>query len=234
MNNCALSLLDTNVFNLMSSGLGMSLSSLHDIDTRSESDVPVFTAQREPVAFIPQLPKKTPISADGEHILLSFATNGDGSAGRNFVFHNKPFYINTDRIAIKVIDDKIDIQYLYAMLHDMKKKYGFNHAYKANRHNLSVVQVLVPVDGNGKFDVLQQQEIAEAYLTTEQVKTEIYTLRQLLSNVNVVVESDEYPISYFPLPMLFDTGKGFAKYTKNMGTCIQANTQSTRLPVKSR
>ena len=101
MNNCALSLLDTNVFNLMSSGLGMSLSSLHDIDTRSESDVPVFTAQREPVAFIPQLPKKTPISADGEHILLSFATNGDGSAGRNFVFITSHFILIQIELLLK-------------------------------------------------------------------------------------------------------------------------------------
>lgn len=186
--SCEVSLLDTAMFDLLSSGIGMSLSSLHDIDTRIESDIPVFTAQQEPVAFIKPLPKKPPISADSEHILLSFATNGDGSAGRNFVFHKRPFYINTDRIAIRIIDKKIDIQYLYAMLHDMKKKYGFNHAYKANRHNLSVVRIPIPVDDNDEFDLLQQQEIANSYLTVEQTKAEIYALQQSLSNANVIID----------------------------------------------
>ena len=50
----------------------------------------------------------------------------------------------------------------------MKRKYKFGHSYKANRHNLCVVVLEVPVDKNGKFDVLAQREISNAYATIEQ------------------------------------------------------------------
>lgn len=212
-----LSLLNSTVFDLVSSGIGMNQATLHDIDTHNVLDLPVFTARQEPVAFIEELPKKPPIFADSKNPLLSFATNGDGSAGRNFVFHDKPFYINMDRIAIRIVDKKIDIRYLYFLLHDMKQRYGFNHAYKANRHNLKIVQLMIPADENDEFDLSQQQQIANIYMAVEQTKAEISTLRQSLFNANVVIDNTEYPISYVPLLLLFDTSKGIAKYTKKYG-----------------
>lgn len=195
----------------------MNQATLHDIDTHNVLDLPVFTARQEPVAFIEELPKKPPIFADSKNPLLSFATNGDGSAGRNFVFHDKPFYINMDRIAIRIVDKKIDIRYLYFFLHDMKQRYGFNHAYKANRHNLKIVQLMIPADENDEFDLSQQQQISNIYMAVEQTKAEISTLRKSLFNANVVIDNTEYPISYVSLLLLFDTSKGVAKYTKKYG-----------------
>lgn len=122
-----------------------------------------------------------------------------------------------DRIAIRIVDKKIDIRYLYFLLHDMKQRYGFNHAYKANRHNLKIVQLMIPADENDEFDLSQQQQIANIYMAVEQTKAEISTLRQSLFNANVVIDNTEYPISYVPLLLLFDTSKGIAKYTKKYG-----------------
>lgn len=180
----------------------MNQATLHDIDTHNVLDLPVFTARQKPVAFIEELPKKPPIFADSKNPLLSFATNGDGSAGRNFVFHDKPFYINMDRIAIRIVDKKIDIRYLYFLLHDMKQKYGFNHAYKANRYNLKIVQLMIPADENDEFDLSQQQQIANIYMAVEQTKAEISTLRQSLFNANVVIDNTEYPM--IPVPVDHD------------------------------
>ena len=228
LNYHEISLLDTDFFDLISSGIGMSRTTLYDIDTHSKSNIPVFTASQEPVAYIKEIANKPPISADKGHILLSFATNGDGSAGRNFVFHDRPFYINMDRIAIRIVDERLDARYLYSALHDMKETYGFNHAHKANRHNLASVRIAVPVDETNGLNLAVQQDVADAFIVVEQTKAEIRFLRQLLSNVNVNLENDEYLMEYFPLPMLFETSKGFAKYTKKYG-----NLHSGQYPVYS-
>ncbi len=228
LNYREISLLDNDFFDLISSSIGMSRTTLYGIDTHIASNIPVFTASQNPVAYIEELTRKPPILADKEHVLLSFATNGDGSTGRNFVFHDRPFYINMDRIAIKIVDERVDVRYLYSVLHDMKVTYGFNHAHKANRHNLVAVRVAIPTDENGRFCLTFQQELADTFMIVEQTKAEICSLRQLLSDVNVVIESDEFSMEYFALPMLFETSKGFAKYTKKYG-----NIHSGQYPVYS-
>lgn len=167
------SLLDKNLFTLITSGIGFNRTALSAIDTHKEKDFPVFTAGKEPVAHIGVLKSKKPILASNEHLLLSFATNGDGSAGRNFIVHNRPFYINVDRLAIDIKDKNILLPYLYSQLSDMKEKYKFNHSNKANRHNLVFVNIDIPVDENGEFDIKKQAVIAEQFLILNDIRKEI-------------------------------------------------------------
>ena len=54
----------------------------------------------------------------------------------------------------------------------MKIKYKFGHGFKANRHNLRVVTFDIPVDDNGIYDSMAQQEISNAYLIIEQYRHE--------------------------------------------------------------
>lgn len=168
-----LSLLDENLFTLITSGIGFNRTTLSAIDTHQEKDIPVFTAGKDPVAYINVLKSKEPIPASDEHLLLSFATNGDGSAGRNFVVHNRPFYINVDRLAIDVKDKNILLSYIYSQLFDMKEKYKFNHSNKANKHNLVSVNIDIPVDENGNFDIEEQTVMAEQFLILNDMRNEV-------------------------------------------------------------
>ncbi|MDR3165558.1 MAG: N-6 DNA methylase [Synergistaceae bacterium] len=167
------SLCEDSLFDLITSGIGHNRTALSVMDTKDAADIPVYTAGKEPAAHIKQLKNKTPIQADEEHPLLSFATNGDGSAGRNFVFHKRPFYINVDRLAVRVKGNSIFVPYLHYCLLDMKRKYAFGHSYKANRYNLASVGIDIPMDGDGNFNLPAQREIAKTYAIIEQYKREI-------------------------------------------------------------
>ncbi|MDR3282714.1 MAG: SAM-dependent methyltransferase [Candidatus Methanoplasma sp.] len=168
-----ISLLDENIFTLITGGLGRNRTSLLEIDTHSTDDIPVYTAAKEPVAYIKQLDSKLPFQASPAHPLLSFAMNGDGSAGRNFVIHQLPFYINVDRIAIDIVNPNVILSYLLSQLSDMKEKYGFSHSHKANRNNLGEVVIDIPVDVTGDFDRAAQGVIAEQFTLLSDMRNEI-------------------------------------------------------------
>jgi hypothetical protein len=168
------SLLDEDLFSLITRGIGYNRISLQKIDTQNADDIPVYTAAKEPVAYIKKIDSKEPISASENSPLLSFATNGDGSAGRNFVIHTQPFYINVDRTAIAINEPRISLHYLHYQLSDMKERYGFNHSHKANRHNLASVVVEIPVDEMGCFDLLAQNLTAEQFNLLNDMKSEVF------------------------------------------------------------
>ena len=83
--------------------------------------------------------------------LISFAANGDGSAGTNFVFHDRPFFVTGDRTVIRITDPGIEPGYVLYALRNMKREHGFDHTHKAVPQNLAGVAFDVPVTetGNG-------------------------------------------------------------------------------------
>ena len=166
-------LTDKSLFSLITKGIGENRSTLKVLDTQDETNIPVFTAGIEPAAFVLPFLGKPLIEASETAPILSFATNGDGSAGRNFVLHKRPFYINADRIAVKTLDNHILPDYLLSQLYDMKRKYKFSHSYKANKHNLQAVSINIPIDIEGNLCVDAQREIADAYTAIEQYRREI-------------------------------------------------------------
>lgn len=121
----------------------------------------MFTAAKFPVAYIDEIPDKVPIDASEEIPVFSFATNGDGSAGTNFIIHTTPFYINLDRLAIRAIDPNILTRYIPIALRYMKEEYGFNHAHKANVTNISQVRMKIPVNDANEFDTDMQRNAIE-------------------------------------------------------------------------
>jgi hypothetical protein len=211
----AVSLLDEELFSLISSGIGLNRTKLAAIDTQLESNIPVYTAGKEPVAFIGVINGKEPIEASSEHPVLSFATNGDGSAGRNFVMHVRPFYINTDRKAVAVKDNTILLPYLYAQLADMKEKYGFNHSRKANRNGLAAVVLNIPVHGDGTFDVAEQSAVAEQFSVLSDMRHELKQKYYEMERLTITTEIDEeYSFRLVKIRDVFAIVRGSGKYTK--------------------
>ena len=106
--------------------------------------------------------------------ILSFANDGDGSAGRNFVYHTSDFYINASRTALRVRDaKKLSLKYVLLSIADMKQKYGFSYTHKANKQNLAAVRFKVPSDGNGALDIDAQLAVVEQFDLVEQIKSEL-------------------------------------------------------------
>ena len=216
-------LTDQEKFTLISRGLGKNRTELQQMDTHCCTDIPVYTAAQEPVAYIARIAGKEPIMASEAAPLLSFATNGDGSAGRNFVMHKKPFYLNVDRIAVEIPDSAIDLSYVYTCIFDMKERYRFHHAFKANRHNLANVSLPIPVMENGAFDLQMQKNIALQFELIEQMKGEIQKKRNRIKEVIFHIDLKEYSMRYMPLSDVLDTVKGNSRYTRKYGKDHQGN-----------
>ena len=178
---------DSNYFEVITRNIGKNLTILSSLDTHNVEDIPVYTAGQYPVAYIREIEGKEPIISTSNNPVLSFATNGDGSAGRNFVLHQTPFYINADRIAIRPARTDIFTAYIMMALRDMKEEYGFNHAHKANATNISPVVVSIPVDENGQIDLNAQKEIAANYLAVQRYQKEIMSELETLINQKVTI-----------------------------------------------
>ena len=103
------------------------------------------------------------ISASESAPLISFAANGDSSAGTNFVFHDRPFYVTGDRTVLRVEDPKIDPRYVLYGLRNMKAVHGFDHTHKAVPKNLGIVSFDVPVTDAGEWDIKAQQQIVQRH-----------------------------------------------------------------------
>lgn len=193
-----------------------------------QGDIPVYTANKEPILCISKL-SKSPIEASLECPIISFANDGDGSAGRNFVFHTVPFYINASRTAIKVIDSTILPEYLLSQIIDMKEKYGFNYSFKANKNNLSAVSIKIPVEEEtGLFDIQEQKSIVNAVFEINSVQNTLIEKRDYINTVSVLIEDLNYKYRSFPLSELFILEKGLSKYTKKY-----CNTHCGEYPVYS-
>lgn len=174
------------VVEIVGKSVGLNKSKLNAIETHNDEDIPVYTASRDVVAYIKEIDGKSPIFASEEQPVLSFGTNGDGCAGTNFIWHTRPFYIGSSRLPIMAKTNEYDLKYIYYQIKDMKKRYGFNYSKGATLNNLKAVEVNIPLDSNGKYDLLKQQAIAGQYEMIEQLKSKIS--EELSKLVNVVVE----------------------------------------------
>lgn len=179
----------------------------------AKGDIPVFTAAAEPILYI-EKQIKDPIKATPENPVLSFANDGDGSAGRNFVYHTSEFYINASRTAFRVIDANLSLRYVLLSISDMKRKYKFSYTFKANKQNLAYVIFKVPTNSSGKFDLDAQLTAVEQYELVEQLRTEISIKKKQICSTAVTIDTSNYSMVYKPITELFTIERGSGKYTR--------------------
>ena len=166
---------------------GWTKSVYQKIGTGDKSDNPVYTAARKPVAFVNDVNNKL-IIATPSNPKISFASNGDGSAGTNFILHKSNFYVSNDRTVLSINSKDIDCKFIYYSLHGMKQAYGFNHAFKAISRNLSCVLIEIPINEKENFDLDTQIAIAKRYEILENARNEILQELELLSSAQILIK----------------------------------------------
>lgn len=155
------------------------------LDTGDKDHFPLFSAAKYPVAYIKEEVVGL-ISASREDPIISFASNGEGSAGANFVFHTSSFYVSNDRTCLKIISKGILPEYIYFALHGIKQAYGFGHTLKASKKNLEYVTITVPVDANGGYDVKQQKQLVARYKRLYATKNALESQLSDINNTKVI------------------------------------------------
>ena len=151
------------IFSYVRKTTGWTRTQLHVLG-RGEGDgsVPIYTAAASPVGFT-EATHRSLIQASDTSPAVSFAANGDGSAGTNFVLHDRPFYVTRDRTVLQIKDPRIDPGFVIYALRKMKAEHGFDHTHKAVPKNLDAVSLDVPVTESGKWDIAEQRRVATQY-----------------------------------------------------------------------
>lgn len=159
-----------------------------------EGNIPLYTASLEPVCHLSDDVNPDKLIKKSSNKIISFATNGDGSAGRNFIIHETDFYINADRIAIQTTD-KVYYMYLYFCIMDMRKKYGYNREYKAIYNNLiKDIIIKIPLEKKTHTKTYTSYELQQsiAKYTEEkfqEIDKRINIIKIMLKIVEMKVES---------------------------------------------
>lgn len=154
------------------------------LDTGETDHFPVYSAAKLPVAYIEEGVNGL-IFADEKNPIISFASNGEGSAGTNFVFHTSPFYVSNDRTCLKIIHKKIIPEYIFFALHGIKQTYGFGHTFKASKKNLECVTVNIPVAVDGEYNVAHQKKLVARYKKLYAVKKALESQLSAINNTKV-------------------------------------------------
>lgn len=191
-NNCnykEVKLTNSKYFEIISGGLGLKKNEYAIIDTNDDSDIPIYTATLKPVAYLKNKSlKKSPNNATKKNPHISFASDGDGTAGTNIVYHTTPYYINTSRLAFKITCDEIYSEYIYFAIQDIKKKYGFDYKHKATLKNIDKIKIKIPFKSNRKFDLTAQKEISEKSKMISELKKELKEQFDLITSARINIE----------------------------------------------
>ena len=156
------SLGDESKFQFHTSTLGLRQKEYKEIGCDDCNKIPVYTAASQPVIYfdndLNRYSEKI-LNASNEKKFVSVATDGDGTAGTNIVLHCKPFYINTSRLAIEILDKNILPEYLFYSMRNIKKKFGFGYTIKCNKDNfIKYFTLRIPVDEKGKYQISKRHD----------------------------------------------------------------------------
>lgn len=180
-------------FEFSSKNLG--LKQKEYIPMRREKGIPVYTAAAKPVAFFDAVESKKRFpkalfDATEKEMFISVATDGDGTAGTNIILHKTPFYLNTSRLAFKVLNKNIKTEYVYYAIKDIKKRFGFGYTIKSNRDNLiSYIEIQIPINEAGEYSKENQTQIINNMRERETI---LLSLNELYDKFNHLIKFGKF------------------------------------------
>lgn len=166
---------DEKVFKINTQALGYNKKTYSGLDRGKGNGIPIYTATSEPVAYIDKHDTIEPLEATRSQPHISVATDGDGTAGTNIIYHTERYYLNTSRLSFEILDDNIDPQYVYCYIQDVKKKYSFDYRNKCNLTNFKNIEIKIPCDHENKFDLERQREFVRQYEAVKKLELDMTT-----------------------------------------------------------
>lgn len=201
-----ISLSDEKYFNL-SIGKRLLKSDLFNDRANTNAKIPAYSANVfQPFGFVE---KTNILSFNNPYVLWGI----DG----NFDLTYKPkgeVFASTDHCGtIEILDDKISPEYILLILNLKKYEYGFDRGLRSNLVNVKRVEIEIPVDDNGNFDLYTQEILVKN-------NNDIFNLQDKISKIKNEIEKTEinfledFECKEEVLNDLFDIKQGNAFYTK--------------------
>jgi type I restriction-modification system DNA methylase subunit len=141
----------------------------------------------------------------------------DGDFKFNVIEANKVFTITDHCGAIRVKNSHINPYYLAYMLEQTKHVYGFDRGLRASLTNMKKIEISLPIDEMGNFDLKAQQGVAEQITFFTDMLNELSQKKSDIASCNVVIDLKDYSMREFTLDELLDPVRGKSKYTKRYG-----------------
>ena len=111
----------------------------------------------------------------------------NGNAGVVFYRKKHKFSINGDaRILIKK-HINLDYQYLLHTIQNEFNKQNFNWGNKATKEKIKNIEIPIPVNSKGEFNLEAQKEIAEKYASVEKIKEDLKNQMNNLLNIQIEI-----------------------------------------------
>lgn len=176
-------------------------------------DVPVYGSRKDgkPIGYIKDGIK------DIRYFQNCLSWNRNGSVGYTFYRDHK--FVTTDDHRPLIVKDEyagyIDNNFLRFAVQNSLFSNGFSWGNKAGKDKIKLISISIPIDGDGKFDLVKQKEIANKYLRLETLKEKVHGYIVYLKGA--VVKSDEELKYYktYEIKDVFEIFKGEGKYTHN-------------------
>lgn len=179
---------------------------------KSEGDLPVYSASQDESLIFGWIGE-----THNWRIYDNVLTwNKDGSAGK--VFYRKNKFIPYEKVKILAIKSEfekdLDYTFLKFALENKLMSLGFGFNYKCSMERVLEVEINIPINKAGYFDINEQRSLAEKYLKLQKLKKDILTLYNQITEVDVYLEED-YKSKEVEISSIFDVQKGSSKYTKS-------------------
>ncbi len=131
------------------------------LDRASDSGLPVYSGALKVLCKVKKedYPKKVFIS-NNENPDISFANNGDGSAGRNFFIHYDEYFVNQERTVISFNNDnKFYSLYILNQINKMRDTFNMNRENRPTPKDLPKFGIKVQVPFHNKYDSILIQKL---------------------------------------------------------------------------
>jgi len=202
----SISLDDKNYFNL-SIGKRLLKRDLFKSEDNPNAIVPAYSANvLVPFGYV----EKSNIERfDNPFILWGI----DGNFDLTFKLEGEIFASTDHCGTIELLDKEIDPGYLLLVLNLKKSEYGFDRGLRSNLVNVKRVEIDIPLDANGRFDIDYQQKIVKKNSDIFNLQTRINKLKEKIIGVKINF-SEEFDYDEKTLSDLFIIKQGNAFYTK--------------------
>ena len=155
-----------------------------------KNGIPVYDASPNILTYIDKTkyPNEVFNVEDYKNPDISFASEGNSSAGTNFIIHSDSYYINNHRTVIK-FSNKYYGKYIYYNIYKMKEKYGFKRGYIPSQQELKRLKIIVyiPKTKSKKYNSFELQNILVEFweIIMEQIdkQLDIYKRMSEVSNM---------------------------------------------------
>lgn len=141
--------------------------------------------------------------------------NRNGSVGYVFI-RNHRFSTNEDHRAMVIKPEyakTLDKLYLKFEIEKKLLLNGFSFLNKCGVAKIQEVNIEIPAEKNGNFDLTEQKKLAEKYSKIKELKLKLQYMYDEISELNISLDNS-YSTKEVPISELFDIKKGNAKYTQ--------------------